>query len=202
MVLSLPEVSWAKREGLVVITEHFTHSNAVPLFCHVYWPLLVILLPGLLKIHTPYSIFRGNLPCGPICFSTRREKRSKSTVQNPQVSTWQMTPWGVHHSKWTQPWEEQCNHMKPVQDFQCISLLIPSLHSETCHNLCGDVLISGQNRLKSLDAKEHRFHACLENRLMYVHYLHSLLMSIEWGMGSSCLHKRWFLKKLEVWSCE
>lgn len=69
--------------------------------------------------------------------------------------------------------------MKPVQDFQCICLLIPHLHLETSYNHCGDVFMSGQNGLKSLKAKEHSFHLCLENHLMYVHYLHSLLMSIE-----------------------
>lgn len=90
---SLPEISWPKTEGLVFIPELFTHSNTIPLSCHVYWPLLVIFFCLVyLKQHTTYSIFRGNLHCGPICFSTRREKRSKSTVQSLQVSTWHLTP--------------------------------------------------------------------------------------------------------------
>lgn len=69
--------------------------------------------------------------------------------------------------------------MKPMQDFQWIWLQIPHLHFETSHNHCGDVLMSGQKGLKSLEAKKHSFHPCLENILMYVHYLHSFLMNIE-----------------------
>lgn len=119
-------------------------------------------------------------------------------MQSLQVSTWQVTPWEVHHSKWTWPWKEQCNRIKPMQDFQCICLLIPHLHFEISHNLSGDVLMSGQNGLKSLEAKEHSFHPCLEDHLMYVHYLHSLLMSIEWGVRSSVSARDNFWRS---WKC-
>lgn len=148
---TFPEVSQPKTEGLVAIMELFTHWNAIPLFCHVHWPVFFCLI--YLKLCITYSICRENLLCGPIYFSTRREKRSKSIVQSLQVSTWQLTPWRVHHSKWTWALEELCSHMKPMLDFQCICLLIPHLRFETFHNHCEDALMSEQNRL-TLEAKD------------------------------------------------
>lgn len=63
-------------------TEILSHYFAASFHWLIYLKLLHI------------QFFRGNLLCGPIYFSTRREKRSKSTVQSPQVSTQQFTPWG------------------------------------------------------------------------------------------------------------
>lgn len=120
----LPEVSRPKREGLIVTTEH-----AIPLFCCVLWPLFFCLIYS--KLCTTYLIFRGNLLCGPICFSIKREKRSKSIVQSPQVSPRELTQGRVHCSKLAWTWEEECNCVKSMQDFHCICLLISHSYFES-----------------------------------------------------------------------
>lgn len=74
------EEDWLSLLNILPIQMPF-HYSAI--FIDHYWGFLPIFF---------ILIFRGNLHCGPICFSTRREKRSKSTVQSPQVSTWQVTP--------------------------------------------------------------------------------------------------------------
>lgn len=69
--------------------------------------------------------------------------------------------------------------MKPMQDFQCVCLLISHLHFETFNNHCEDAVMSEQKRLMSLKAKEHTQRSYLENHLMSIHYLCSLFISIE-----------------------
>lgn len=135
-----------------------------PLKCHPIIMLhsLVSFLLAILFTASSFSIFRGNLLCGPIYFSTRREKKSKNIVQSPQVSTQQFTLWWIHRSEWTQACEEECNHTKSIWDFQCMCLLIPNLHFEAFHNHYEAVLMSGQNRLMLLEGNEDTYYSCLK----------------------------------------